>query len=54
MLPAIVLTGGHRNDGAVFTEIIDDIRVPRLREGRPGTRPDAVTWDKGLLQRDHS
>lgn len=43
---AIVLTGGQRNDGAVFTEVIDDIRVPRLSAGRPRTRPDAVIADK--------
>lgn len=43
---AIVLTGGQRNDGAVFTEVIDDIRVPRLGSGRPRTRPDAVIADK--------
>ena len=42
---AIVLTGGQRNDGAVFTEVIDDIRVPRLSAGRPRTRPDAVIAD---------
>lgn len=43
---AIVLTGGQRNDGAVFTKVIDDIRVPRLSTGRPRTRPDAVIADK--------
>ena len=43
---AIILTGGQRNDGAVFTEVIDDIRVPRIGAGRPRTRPDAVIADK--------
>lgn len=52
---AVVLTGGQRNDGAVFTDVIDDIRVPRLRAGRPRTRPDAVIADKaysnGIIRR---
>lgn len=43
---AVMLTGGQRNDGAVFTEVIDEIRVPRLGAGRPRTRPDAVIADK--------
>lgn len=43
---AILLTGGQRNDGAVFTEVIDEIRVPRPGPGRPRTRPDAVIADK--------
>ena len=52
---AIVLTGGQRNDGAVFAEVLDDIRVPRLGPGRPRTRPDAVIADKaysnGLIRK---
>lgn len=52
---AIVLTGGHRNDGAVFADVLDDIRVPRLGAGRPRTRPDAVVADKaysnGIIRR---
>jgi transposase len=43
---AIILTGGQRHDGAVFTEVINDIRVPRIGPGRPRTRPDAVIADK--------
>jgi len=43
---AIVLTGGQRNDGAVFTEVIDHIHVPRLSAGRLRIRPDAVIADK--------
>jgi len=43
---AIVLTGGQRYDGAVFIEVIDDIRVLRLSAGRRRIRPDAVMADK--------
>ena len=43
---AIVITGGQRNDGAMLTEVLADIRVPRLGGGRPRTRPDAVLADR--------
>src|SRR5699024_5145259 len=43
---AIVLTGGHRNDGALLVDVLDEIRVPRIGAGRPRTRPDAVVADK--------
>lgn len=43
---AVLLTGGQRNDGAVLTEVLDEIRVPRIGPGRPRTRPDAVIADK--------
>jgi len=41
-----VITGGHRNDGALLAAVLADIRVPRLAGGRPRTRPDAVIADK--------
>lgn len=41
-----MVTGGHRNDGAVLASVLADIRVPRLGVGRPRTRPDAVVADK--------
>lgn len=43
---AIVVTGGQRNDGAMLTSVLADIRVPRVDAGRPRTRPDAVIADK--------
>ena len=41
-----MITGGHRNDGALLAAVLADIRVPRLAAGRPRTRPDAVIADK--------
>jgi transposase len=43
---AAVVTGGHRNDGAMLGAVLADIRVPRTGGGRPCTRPDAVIADK--------
>lgn len=43
---AAVVTGGHRNDGALLDAVLADIRVPRLAAGRPRTRPDMVLADK--------
>lgn len=41
-----MVTGGQRNDGAMLTEVLADIRVPRTGPGRPRTRPDAVVADR--------
>lgn len=41
-----MITGGHRNDGALLATVLADIRVPRLAAGCPRTRPDAVIADK--------
>ena len=41
-----MVTGGQRNDGAMLTEVLADIYVPRLGPGRPRTRPDAVLADR--------
>ena len=43
---ALLVTGGQRNDGAMLTEVLADIRVPRLGSGRPRTRPDVVVADR--------
>lgn len=43
---AIVVTGGQRNDGAMLTEVLADIWVPRLGRGRARTRPEAVIADR--------
>lgn len=42
----MVVTGGQRNDGAMLTEVLADIHVPRAGAGRARTRPDAVVADK--------
>lgn len=53
---AIVVTGGQRNDGVMLSEVLADIRVPRLHGGRPRTRPDAVLADRayaaGVIRRE--
>lgn len=41
-----MVTGGHRNDGALLEAVLADIRVPRLGGGRPRTRPETVIADK--------
>ena len=41
-----MITGGHRNDGALLGSVLGDIRVPRTGQGRPRTRPEAVIADK--------
>ncbi|WP_237268339.1 IS5 family transposase [Tessaracoccus flavescens] len=43
---AMIITGGQRNDGAMLTEVLAQIHVPRLGRGRPRTRPDAVLADR--------
>lgn len=43
---AAVITGGQRNDGAMLTEVLGDVRVPRVGAGRPRTRPDALLADR--------
>lgn len=44
---SVTLTGGQVNDCTQFTQVMDQIRVPRVGPGRPRTRPDHVLADKG-------
>lgn len=44
---SILITGGQRNDGAVFTDVLDQIWVPSLSGTPDRTRPDTVIGDKG-------
>lgn len=46
-----MVTGGQRNDGAMLTEVLSEIRVPRQGPGRPRTRPDAVLADRAYTSR---
>lgn len=43
---AMIVTGGQRNDGAMLADVLGEIRVPRIGQGRPRTRPDAVIADR--------
>lgn len=45
-LLAMIITGGQRNDGAMLTEVLAQVHVPRLGRGRPRTRPDASFADR--------
>lgn len=42
----MIVTGGQRNDGAMLTQVLAEIHVPRIGIGRPRTRPDAVIADR--------
>ncbi len=46
-----MLTAGQRGDSPQFTAVIDAIRVPRMGDGRPRTRPDRVLADKAYTSR---
>jgi hypothetical protein len=48
---AVVLTAGQRGDSPQFIPVIEGIRVPRLRAGRPRTRPDRVLADRAYTSR---
>ena len=48
---SIVLTAGHRGDSPQFIPVLAGIRVPRLRDGRPRTRPDRVLADKAYTSK---
>lgn len=38
----MVVTGGQRNDGAMLTEVLAELRVSRLGRGRTRTRPGVI------------
>ena len=44
---SVVVTGGQRNDGAMFTDVIDRIWVPSVSGVPDRTQPDAFLGDKG-------
>lgn len=43
---SLIVTAGQRGDSSLFIAVLGAIRVPRLRGGRPRTRPDRVLADK--------
>ncbi|GGU46303.1 IS5 family transposase [Streptomyces coeruleorubidus] len=43
---SLVITGGQRADCTQFTTVLEKIRVPRTRPGRPRTKPDSLAADK--------
>jgi transposase len=50
-LMSLVVTAGQRGDSPQFTTVLDGIAVPRLRGGRPRTRPDRVLADKAYTSK---
>nr|WP_272491097.1 transposase [Streptomyces pacificus] len=50
-LMSLVITAGQRGDSPQFEAVLGRIRVPRLRSGRPRTRPRRVRADKTYASR---
>ncbi|MGW7610249.1 IS5 family transposase [Streptomyces sp. NPDC054766] len=48
---SLVITPGQYADCTQFEPVIDKIPVPRLTTGRPRTKPDSVSADKGYPNR---
>ncbi|CAL9629865.1 hypothetical protein SUDANB70_06077 (plasmid) [Streptomyces sp. enrichment culture] len=48
---SLLLTPGQWGDALQMIEVLDRIRVPRPRGGRPRTRPDHVSGDKAYSSR---
>ncbi|SCD98688.1 Transposase DDE domain-containing protein [Streptomyces sp. SolWspMP-5a-2] len=48
---SLLLTPGQWGDAPRMIEVLDRIRVPRPRGGRPRTRPDHVSGDKANSSR---
>ncbi|MFF2629276.1 IS5 family transposase [Kitasatospora griseola] len=48
---SLVVTPGQCADCTQFEAVMEGIRVPRLACGRPRTRPDSVSADKGYSNR---
>lgn len=49
----IVITAGQRGDPPQFEVVLGRIRVPRLGQGRPRTRPRRVRVDKAYASRKY-
>ncbi|MFF5090920.1 transposase [Streptomyces niveus] len=47
----LVITPGQRADCTQFQQVMNKIRVPRQTLGRPRTRPDGASADKGYSNR---
>jgi transposase len=48
---ALLVTPGQCGDAPQMIEVLDRIRVPRTRGGRPRTRPDHLSGDKAYSSR---
>ncbi|NUP44245.1 MAG: IS5 family transposase, partial [Streptomyces sp.] len=50
-VPSLVLTPGQHGDSPQLERALRAVRVPRLRPGRPRTRPDSMAADKAYSSR---
>ncbi|WP_407700968.1 IS5 family transposase [Streptomyces hirsutus] len=48
---SLLVTAGQRHDSPQFQPVLEGIRVPRIGQGRPRTRPDKVRADKAYGSR---
>lgn len=48
---SLLVTAGQRGDSPQFVAVLEGIRVPRQRAGRPRTRPERVRADKAYSSR---
>ena len=48
---SIVVTAGQRGDSPQFEPVLEKVRVPRIGQGRPRTRPDRVRADRAYASR---
>ncbi|GAA2610133.1 hypothetical protein GCM10010424_73300 [Streptomyces lienomycini] len=48
---AILVTAGQRGDSPQFEPVLEKVRVPRIRPGRPRVRPHRVRADKAYASR---
>ncbi|GAA1551826.1 hypothetical protein GCM10009691_27940 [Brevibacterium picturae] len=46
-----MITGGQLHDGVILSQVLADIRVPRVGPGRARTRPDSVLGDRAYGSR---
>jgi len=53
-LPLVIaVTPGQTHDSPALPKLLAELRVPRLRPGRPRTRPEALRGDKAYSARAH-
>ncbi|MFF8652512.1 hypothetical protein ACF07H_00015 [Streptomyces huasconensis] len=48
---AIVITAGQRGDSPQFGPVLERVRVPRVRAGRPRVRPNGVRAGRAYSSR---
>ncbi|MFJ9034663.1 hypothetical protein ACIRQP_40750 [Streptomyces sp. NPDC102274] len=49
-----MITAGHKHDSPQFQSVLERIRVPRTRPGRPRAKPGEARPDKGDYEQRHA